>query len=346
MRAAVLRNSKLLVDDFEDLHPTSSQILVKPLACGICGSDLHFVNHGQELLDQGKLLEASLSGPSQMDLTLDNDVFMGHEFACEVIEQGPDATGLKEGDIVVSVPVLISGSKISQLAYSNEFPGGFSDQMLLSAPLAIKVPDSLSPLEAAMCEPLAVGVHAVGISGADASFGAVVLGCGPVGLAVISAAKASGIHPILASDYSPLRRELAVKMGADEVVDPSEESIFGRWRKLAPSRRVAVFEAVGIPGMIDSAMKEAPLGTRIVVVGVSLKKKNIMPFAGIAKELEIRFAFAYMPHEFANSLNLLAEGKVNMAEAITKSVTLDELPGAFSDLASPMELGKLIVTPS
>jgi threonine dehydrogenase-like Zn-dependent dehydrogenase len=168
---------------------------------------------------------------------LSRDVFMGHEFSAEILELGPDTTGPGPGTLVTSVPVMISPAGIQDLAYGNELPGGYSDLMLLAAPLMLEVPNGLDFRRAALTEPMAVGLHAVNKSGIAVGDGALVLGCGPIGLAVIASLAALGIEPIVASDFSAHRRELAASMGAHVVSDPSVEPAFETWAREGSSRR-------------------------------------------------------------------------------------------------------------
>ena len=98
-----------------------------------------------------------------------------------------------------------------------------------------------------------------------------MLGCGPVGLAVIAALACRGIGPIVAADFSPARRALAEHLGADEVVDPRERAPSPRGAGVDGARPLVIFEAVGVPGMIDQAMRMAPRDARILVVGVCMQ---------------------------------------------------------------------------
>jgi threonine dehydrogenase-like Zn-dependent dehydrogenase len=342
MRAAVMRKGQLIVDDVPDPVPGPGQALVRTLACGICGSDLHFLKYGQRMVDLSK----ETTGVAMLDLG--RDVVMGHEFSAEVLELGPDAAGPKPGTVVTSMPVMLNGfsmEDIRAVGYSNEYPGGYSERMLLSAPMLLEVPNGLDPRLAALTEPMAVGAHAVVKSGITPGETAVVLGCGPVGLAVVAALSLAGIEPIVAADFSPARRQLATTMGAHEVVDPREEPAIEAWRRVDGVRNVVLFEAVGVPGMIQAAMKDAPRWARILVVGVCMEDDSIVPMYGINKELEIRFALGYMPNEFADTLNAIAEGKVDVAPLITSEVDLDGVPGAFDALADPEEQCKILVRP-
>jgi threonine dehydrogenase-like Zn-dependent dehydrogenase len=138
------------------------------------------------------------------------DVVMGHEFCAEVVELGPDCSNVKVGDTVVSMPVAFDPGGLHAVGYSNAFPGGYGELMLLSDLVAMKVPNGLDHRDAALTEPLAVGIHAVVKSKIAPGDAAVVLGCGPVmAFAVIDDLRRRGIEPIVASDFSPARRALA-----------------------------------------------------------------------------------------------------------------------------------------
>jgi threonine dehydrogenase-like Zn-dependent dehydrogenase len=211
--------------------------------------------------------------------------------------------------------------------------------------MLVEVPNGLDPRHAALTEPMAVGRHAVNRAEVEAGSGALVLGCGPVGLAVIAALHLDGVTPIVASDYSPARRALAATMGAHEVVDPAVEEPFATWSRTGGSRPLVVFEAVGVPGMIDGVLRMAPPRTRVVVVGVCMERDTVTPFFAIGKELDLRFCLGYDPMEFTASLRSIAEGEIDVAPMITGEVGLDGVPGAFGALADPGAHCKIIVVP-
>ncbi|EUA23515.1 zn-containing alcohol dehydrogenase family protein [Mycobacterium xenopi 4042] len=106
-----------------------------------------------------------------------------------------------------------------------------------------------------------------------------------------------------------------------------------------------VFEAVGVPGIIDDVMRRTPAGTRIVVAGVCMQPDTVHPFFGVAKEISVQFVFAYDPNEFAESLRAIAEGEIDVAPVITGEVGLDGVGAAFDDLADPERHCKILVTP-
>lgn len=209
--------------------------------------------------------------------------------------------------------------------------------------------------ETSYTEPMAVGVHAVNRSRIKQGETAIVLGAGPVGLACISALARMGIEPIVAADLSRKRRELAAVMGAHEVVDPRDEPAIEAWRRLggtvasgtprAPGSLVT-FEAVGVPGVIDQAMRDAPRGGRVLVVGACMEPDTMRPIVGIYKELEIGFALGYDPFEFGSTLRAIAEGEIDVTPMITGHVGIAGVPDAFEQLASPDEHCKILVEPA
>lgn len=346
MRSAVLRDGAIVVrDDVPDPRPELGQVLVEVKACGICGSDLHFARHGHSMLELG----GQMSGVPDLGRTppdLDNDIFMGHEFSAEVLEAGPDTVAPDPGTLVTSMPVMVTASGIQDLAYSDSLPAGYSERMLLSAPMLLEVPNGLDARRAALTEPMAVGLHAVNRSDIGRGEGALVLGCGPVGLAVVAALHQRGIEPIVASDFSPARRDLAAAMGAHEVVDAGSESAFEVWARAAPGKNDVVFEAIGVPGILDGILRDAPVGARAVIVGVCMEPDAVTPFYGISKELQLQFVLGYDPTEFAASLHSIAEGDIDVTPMITGEVDLHGVPRAFEDLGNPERHCKILVVPS
>jgi threonine dehydrogenase-like Zn-dependent dehydrogenase len=349
MRACVMREQRLVIDDVADPRPELGQVLVGTQACGICGSDLHFLRHAETMAAMTDELLPSmgeLGGLAAMQIDLSRDIIMGHEFCGEVLELGPDTVGPPPGALVVSVPVLLADGRVHQLAYNNDYPGGFAQSMLLAAPFVLEVPNGLDARGAALTEPLAVGMHAVAKSGVGPTDGAVVVGCGPVGLAVIAGLRLVGVEMIVAADLSPVRRDLAVRMGATEAIDPRSEPVVEAWRRLDGRRPLVAFEAVGVPGMIQQLLRDVPPGTRITVVGVCMETDEVVPFFAIAKEISLQFALAYSIDEFAGALRAIAEGDVDVAPMVTSTVGLAGVAEAFESLARPDEQVKILVEPA
>jgi hypothetical protein len=337
MRASVLRDGRMVYrDDLPDPVPGPGQVLVAVRSCGICGSDLHFAAHGAEVL---ALTSEMSSGAGGMNVDLSRDVFMGHEFSAEILEAGPGTDTHPAGTLVTSIPVLLSGSDVEAIVYSNTTVGGYAERMLLSAPLLLPIPNGLDAQHASLAEPMAVGLHAVNKSGIQPGESALVLGCGPIGIAVVAVLRTRGVETIVAADFSPKRRELAATMGAGQTVDPAQGSPFDA------TKPAVVFDAVGVPGIIDDVMRRARHGTRLVVVGVCMQADTVHPFFAIAKEISVQFVLAYDPQEFGTALRTIAEGDVDVSPMITGTVGLEGVGTAFDDLADPERHCKILVTP-
>lgn len=338
MRAAVLRDRQMVLrDDVPEPVPGPGQVLVGVTACGICGSDLHFAKHGDKLIELGEQMQGAADGGQKLDLS--GDVFMGHEFSAEVLEAGPDTDAPKPGTIVTSLPVLLSATGFDPIFTSNTTIGGYAERMLLSAPLLLPVPNGLDPRHAALTEPMAVGLHAVNKSGVAPGEVSLVIGCGPIGLAIIAALRNRGVEHIVAADFSQARRQLAETMGAHQTIDPAHGSPFDAVKP------TVVFEAVGVPGVINDVFRRAPRGTRLIVAGVCMEPDTVLPFFGTAKEINVQFVLAYDPAEFAESLRAIAEGKIDVAPLITGEVGLDGVGAAFDELAKPDTQCKILVRP-
>jgi len=259
--------------------------------------------------------------------------------------------------------MLMRSSGPQTIGYSNDNPGGYGEYMRLSEALLLPVPNGLTTDHAALTEPMAVGVHAVAKARLERDDAPLVIGCGPVGLAVIAALRLAGAKPIVAADFSPRRRELAIGLGADVVVDPATAVPWHSWREAAvwrdpdrapqlppwipgpPHRPAVVFECVGVPGVLDQLMAAAPRGSRIVVVGVCMEPDTIHPMLGISKELNLQFVLGYTQDEFAATLHHIADGAIPVAPLITGHVGIDGVAQAFVDLASPERHAKILVHP-
>jgi 2-desacetyl-2-hydroxyethyl bacteriochlorophyllide A dehydrogenase len=339
MRAAVLRNGRMIErDDVTEPVPGPGQVLVGVKACGICGSDLHFAKYGADVLELNNQIDG-FGGSGGMQIDLNHDIFMGHEFSAEVLEAGPDTDAPAPGTLVTSLPVLLSSTGFEPIVYSNKTIGGYAERMLLSAPLLTPIPNGLDPRHAALTEPMAVGLHAVNKSAIERGETALVLGCGPIGIAIIAGLRRRGVETIVAADYSARRRELADTMGATTTVDPANGSPFDD-----TSPRV-VFEAVGVPGIIDDILRRAPVGARVVVAGVCMQADTVHPYFAIAKQINLQFVLAYDGAEFTDCLRAIAEGDIDVTPMITGEVGLDRVGAAFDDLAHPDLHCKILVTP-
>lgn len=356
MRAVVRRGPALLLTDVPDVTPAEGQVVATVLACGICGSDLHAVCHLEHSVEVGRRSGAADTiDPSQ-------DLVMGHEFCAEILDHGPGtARRFPAGTRVVSTPFAFGPLGPELIGFSTRFRGGFAERVALTEALLLPVPNGLAADVAALTEPLSVGEHAVAVARPASRSVALVIGCGPIGLAVIVALKRRNIGPIVAADFSPARRALAERLGADIVVDPAKVSPHDNWSAFdVPAtlaemgmarmmgrdiRNAVIFECVGVPGMLQSIIENAPPTAHVVVVGACVEDDRILPVIAINKQLRFDFVFAYTPEEFAATLHALGEGEIDASCFLSDIVALNDTAAAFERLGSPGDLVKIMVRP-
>ncbi|MEV4131651.1 zinc-binding dehydrogenase [Dactylosporangium sp. NPDC049742] len=380
MKAVTLIDGRLEVADLPTPRPGPGQLLLAVRRCGICGSDLHARKHADELAD----VLAVCGYPRYLRPA--QQVVLGHEIYGDVVERGPSTTGrIRTGTPVVAVPLVRRDQQVDGIGLSADAPGGYAEHVVVQESLTLPVPNGLAPDVAALTEPLAVAWHAVNRAKVTKKDVAVVLGCGPVGLAVIAVLKSRGVATVVASDYSPARRALATRCGADIVVDPATGSPWSAldghgfvtampveyaagidameglhrlpvpwwtaWRALdrlgaTRPKRPVVFECVGVPGMIDSVLAAAPLHSRIIVVGVCMGADAFRPALAVNKDLDLRFVVGYTPLEFRDTLHTLADGRLTVSHIVTGHVGLDGVDGAFTALADPEVHAKILIDPT
>ncbi len=381
MKSAVCKQGEFRVEELPQAAPSHQQVLLKVLRAGICGSDLHARLH----CDEAAALAAEIGYADFM--RSDQDVVLGHEFVGEVVSYGPDCRKRwKPGTRVVSMPIRRDDGAAQMTGLSARAPGAFAEYVLVDEAVTMPVPDRLDTELAALTEPLAVGYHAVARSEIGRGEVAVVVGCGPIGLAVILMLKARGVVTVVASDLSPARRELARRCGADLVVDPAAQDLAEAlparsmhfrggpqlldyaltsmrrlqilpgvpwWHLTGLGARLGqvpkgpvVFECVGVPGMLDELAVAMPYRSRIVVVGVCMEPDTIRPALLSNKEIDLRFAFAYDPDEFRATLHLMADRKIDARPLLTGTVGLGGVAAAFDALGDPETHAKILIDPA
>jgi threonine dehydrogenase-like Zn-dependent dehydrogenase len=356
MRAIVRRSATLIPKVLPEPVPGAGQVLLRTLACGICGSDLHALVHAE----RRRVLALRAGFANTMDPG--RDVVFGHEFCGEIIGYGPDTRcDLPVGTRIVAMPLARGPGGIETIGFSNNFSGGFAERLIATEELLNVVPDHVTADQASMTEPFAVGLHAANAADAVGDAGFLVVGCGPVGLAVIAALRLKGYTRIAASDFSPMRRSVARQLGASVVIDPAERPAESCWVELdvpmrpappfphseagKPTRRAIVFECVGVPGVIQKLIETSPIGCRIVVVGSCQEQDAIEPWIAISRQIELRFVVGYTYEEFSATLAAIAERRIDLAPIITGRVGLDGVAAAFERLARPEADVKIVVCP-
>ena len=339
MRAAVFKemSKPLVIETVSDPVPTAHDIILKVKNCGICGSDLHMTEP-----------------TSTMPLALGS--IMGHEFAGEVIEVGSAVKHLwKPGDRLAGFPVICCGDHTPCINFGlrgscakmlsvglGAAPGAYAEFVRIGANSGYKLPPSVSFREGAMVEPLAVGLHAVDMARMPRGATVLIIGAGPVGLATMLWAKFLGARHVIVSEKAEVRRQMAAKFGETDAIDPGEPLV-AQVQKIAGKAPDVIFECVGVPGLLNTTMMEAPRGGRIVVAGVCQQPDTILPLMGIVKELEIQFVLGYRPDDFDYVIAMIAGDRIEVGHMVTDIVDLDALPAAFEALRRPSHQCKVML---
>ncbi|CAE6946679.1 zinc-binding dehydrogenase [Vibrio alginolyticus] len=340
MNSIVMQDGSVHLQQVNVPKPAPGQVLVRSLACGICGSDLHIARHTEEVFDVYRKLGV-------MTDTMDDhtEVMLGHEFCAEIVEYGDDTQqALPVGSRVTSVPVLMSQNGAG-VGVTPGIHGAYSEYFLLDEALLLPVPENVPSEAAALTEPLAVGLHAVNRSDIRADEVALVVGCGPIGLATITALHQRGVTNILAVDIQDEKLELAKEFGATRVVNPTREDEVAVGAEVATGSRLVIFECVGKHTLIDDFIRRAPAGARIVVTGIHTTPTEINYAYATVKELDLRFSYYYQPHEFEQCLQAIAEGKVPWQKMLTAKVGMDGVESAFKQLMTPNDHIKVVIEP-
>jgi (R,R)-butanediol dehydrogenase/meso-butanediol dehydrogenase/diacetyl reductase len=340
MRAAVFNKPGefLALQDIETPKAAPHELILKVRACGICGSDLHMTEaHTMMPLPPGSVL--------------------GHEFAGEIVEVGAlFKARFKEGDRVAGFPVICCGEATpcrnrdyAEIACMKgrsiglgQSHGAYAEYVKIGGGSAHRLPDIVSFEEGAMVEPLAVGLHAVDKAQMPRGATVLVIGAGPVGLAVMLWAKFLGARHVIVSEKAAGRQAMAAKFGATDLIDASK-ALTPQVEAIAGKGPDIIFECVGVPGLIGECMMMAPRGAKIVVAGACQQPDTIMPIMGIVKELTIQFVLGYRPADFDYVIEMIAKDRIEAVPMITDRITLDQLPDAFEALRTPTTQCKVMV---
>jgi (R,R)-butanediol dehydrogenase/meso-butanediol dehydrogenase/diacetyl reductase len=338
MKAAVFHaaDRPLAVEEVADPVPGPRDLVVEVRACGICGSDLH---------------AASQPGG------LPPGCVMGHEFSGVVVEAGREATGgFSQGDRVIAVPSIgcgtcpacLSGDVIHcpevKILGLGQLPGAYARYVRVGSNESLALPEALDFSQGALAEPLAVGLHAVNVAGLSPGQDVLVVGAGPIGLAVTLWARFLGARSIIVSEPAEGRRAMATRVGATRVVDGSE-SAAPLLAELPGGGADVLFECVGVPGLMSECVGLAAPRSKVVVAGVSMHPEPFVPGLAVVKELELQFVLAYVKSDFQRALDMMAAGRIDPRPMVTDRVGLDALPAAFEGLKRPGDQCKILVEP-
>jgi (R,R)-butanediol dehydrogenase/meso-butanediol dehydrogenase/diacetyl reductase len=330
MRAVVVTGPRrLAVESVPDPTPAAGQAVLRVSACGICGSDLHV--HQAGYLPAGAI--------------------MGHEFCGEVVEAAGD---LRTGERVCVLPALTCGKcsrcrsglgmycSAQRALGLGQAPGAFAEYVSIAPHEAVRLPVDVDDEHGALVEPLAVALHAFEAARLGPGERCLVIGAGPIGLALALWARHFGAGEVIVSEREPGRRAMAERLGATRVVDPEREDLAAA---LPPDGADVVFEAVGARGRVQACIERVRFRGRVVVAGVCITPDSFHPAAAVLKEVALHFVLAYERRDFERTVDLLTRGAIRPGPMITDRITLDQVPDAFSALEHPAERCKVLVTP-
>lgn len=345
MKAAVFKapGAPLVIENVPDPAPGPSDLILKVRACGICGTDLHWsesveADKGWRVMEPGAV--------------------MGHEFAGEVMEVGPEARGdWKVGDRVCAMPQI--GCGVCQLCLSGrphrcaalknrataEITGAYAEFTRIGSDVTLLLPEAVDFRQGALVEPLAVGLNAVNRARLQPGDTVLIVGAGPVGLSVALWCNFFGARHIIVSDLAAARADRAAAFGATAAIDASREDVAERFEKISGGPPRVVFDCVGVPGSMQIAIDYAPIDARVVVVGLCMSADTIFPAVAITKELDLSFAFVYRKQDFEMAIDMLGRGRIDGASMVTGCVGFDAFPDAFEDLKKPSDQVKVMLEP-
>ncbi len=342
MKAAVFEAAgrPLTVQDVTDPTPGPADLILRVTACGICGSDLHL---------------AEVRGGAGMP-ALPRGAVMGHEFAGEVVAAGHDVRATwRIGTRVTALPYVGCGAcaacaSAGRCARAVELglgrlPGAYAEYVRVGARETLALPDAVGNVAGALVEPLAVGLHAVHVARLERAEGVLIVGAGPIGLAVAAWCRFFGARDVVVSDLVPARLERAASLGATACVDARGGDVIGEVKRSIGARPPVVFDCAGVPGSQQLAMDYAPTGGRIVVVGVCMQPDTILPVKAVTKELQVNYVFGYRRADFAFTIDMLAASRLDPLPMISRTVGFAAFPAAFEALKTSKHDCKVMLEP-
>lgn len=320
-------------------EPGEGQVLVKVSACGVCGTDVHIYHGGKG--------SAEVAPP----------VILGHEFSGHIVKLGSGVTGLEVGQLITVDPNIYCGKcrpcrqGQKQMchhmrAVGVNMDGGFADYCLVPYAQCVPVPQGTDPELAALAEPLACCLHGIDRVGIRPGENVLVIGGGTIGQVMLQLARLAGAAKVVLSEPVALRRELALRLGADAAIDPIHEDLQQRLSELL-SRDGAdvVIECVGNPRTSAQAIDAAAGCGRVMLFGVpnpdAVLQTKMHPI--FQKELTIMGSFVN-PDTHSRAVALLSSGQLKLKELITHRFPVSRLEEAIK-MQTGSESIKVLVKP-
>ena len=330
MRAVVhAAGGSIALRDRPEPVPAAGEVLLRPLAVGICGTDLHPESFG-----------------------FDPDVVMGHEFVARVVGLGPDAMDVRAGDRVVVNPNGITCGRCApcrrgranlceagrRASIGIHRDGGLADLVAVPTRAIHLVPDSLADEDAAWVEPLAANIRSVAAAGSVLGSRALVIGGGPMGLLTLQLLRSAGASFVGLVEPTTFRRSIAERLLADATYDSAESA------ERMPEAPSVVFECSGSPRALSDALRLVAPGGSVVVVGIGPAGPGIAPMDLVGKEITVRGSALYVD-EFPVAIDLLARGRIDVQTLTSGVEPLERFEAAFRGMRQPDAAVKYLVRP-
>jgi len=297
--------------------------------CGICGSDLHMTEDPAFGVQPGDIL--------------------GHEFAGEIEQCGPGVSGLKRGDLVSVSPMQSCGHCPTCLAgepaWCTELRlqgGGYGEYAVTAAWQCVPLPGALSLADGAIVEPLAVALHGVRLAGPAAGDRVLVLGAGPIGLAVAFWARRFGAEAVVVQDINAYQESRALSMGATGFVCDTEEPVEAGTNALGGPADI-VFECVGLPGVIAQAIGQVRVKGTVLMLGLCTQPDTWVPFTALSKEVRLQTSAFFTLQEYRAALDALSAGAAEPRHLVSETVALDAVPETFEALRNRTGQCKVLI---
>ena len=320
--------NKMIIENVPEPTPSAGDVKIKIKWCGICGSDVHEYNAGPFMVP--------VAAPHPLTKKI-APIIGGHEFSGDVTEVGPNVKGIAVGDRVCVRPTIpcyqcdaCKKGKHIQCNFlatiGGAADGGFAEYVVAPADNVFKLPPEATYEMGAFAEPLACGIHAVRRSGMQVGANVVVIGGGPIGLLTMQAAIACGAGQAIMIEMLPQRMELANKLGASLVINPTEGDAGKAVSKMTGGKRAdVVFECAGSPKAMTSATMICAKGGTIVEVGLMTESCNFSFFNLFAREQTVTTSQGYLGDEYLAAMSYLASGRVKCDEMISARIKLDDI---------------------
>ena len=328
IRAAFLETTrKMFLGEIDAPHPGPGEVLIKPILTAICGSDVSF-------------FEGHRTPPKY-------PILLGHEVVGNIIELGEGVTKFSIGQRVVVEPNYPCGTcSFCKTGRGNicpnkkslgvTIPGCFAEQFVAPAEFSWLIPDSISNEDAVIIEPLTVSLHALWQSAAQLGDTIAVVGCGSTGLLLIQAAVSQGVR-VFALDKVQNKLDMAHRLGA-EIAETQD--VARLWQAEGVT---TIFECAGVSATVELALKAAPRGSKIILMGLSNSPARFEPLRFVREGLTVSGSIIYHhPADFARAIQLVEKKVITPSAIASQAIKFNKIQDAML-LAGTGETGKVLL---